>query len=293
VGGTDDIGRAIVRTIGDPRRRFAEDHLRLLRAIRFAVRLGFEIDPETWEAIRSQAARIGRIARERIGAEILSIVGSPDPARGVELLHRSGLLAHVLPELADRTPEGNGSNPGAGPTLSVLRSLEDPTPEVALAALVHDLGADEEGVSGTIGRRLALSRRSVRAVEDLLRLRPAFDRGAEQSLADLKGLLARDDIEDHLAFHRARLVGSGQGTETFDLYREWLARAALDRDCIDPPPLIDGRDLLSLGFGSGPEIGRTLEAIRRDQLDEAIGTREEALARARPRLEPGFIPEAT
>ncbi|MBI4616285.1 MAG: CCA tRNA nucleotidyltransferase [Planctomycetes bacterium] len=307
VGGERDLAAGVVRAIGDPRERFAEDHLRLLRAVRFAANLGFRIDEVTWDALRELAPLIDRISRERIRDELLRILTGPDPARGMRLLLETGLLAPVLPEVARmagvaQPPEFHPEGDVWEHTLAVLANLRDPSPELALGALFHDVGkpptyTERDGrirfpdharvgarMAEEICRRFALSGDEILAVVALVANHMKFREAPRMRLATLKRLLAMDRIERHLELHRADLAGSGRPLDTWEFCRTRLSEFASEPGRLRPPRLVTGHDLLALGVAPGPEIGRLLAAVDKAQLDERVRTREEAFDFLRDRL---------
>ena len=295
VGGREDIERRLVRTIGDPRERFREDKLRLLRALRFACSLGFDIVPETWDAIGTLAPRIIEVSWERIRDELAEIFTGPDPGRGLELLHRSRLLAELLPEVAalEQAP-----HPRSGDLLAhasaVLSRLHSRSPVLAFAALLKDVAAGPghpaEGDEGSgaqrgetverICRRLKMSNGDIRAVRDLVETHPELYRLPEMSRGEWMRMAAREEIENHLRLLGAA-VAAGSGTPS--LHAGWRRRLQEFRDSPPLRPLVDGSDLVALGLEPGPAFREILETVRDLQFEGALSTREEALRYLRER----------
>jgi len=296
VGGRDDVARRLVRTIGDPMARFAEDRLRMLRAIRLAAELEFEIDPATVEAIHRQAGAITQVSPERIRDELLRLLVSPGRGRGLHRLRETGLLRAVLPEVeamagVPQPPEFHPEGDVFTHTVLAVERVRDPHPVLALAALLHDVGKpptfarsdrirfhqhDEVGaqMAEAVCRRLrvpgdatarivALVREHLR-VKDLPGMRPAKARR----------FLLREDAADHLELHRADCLASHGDLEVY----RWAvaAREALQRASPRPRPLLTGDDLIAMGYRPGPRFREILEAALDAQLEGAIHTPQEA-----------------
>jgi len=262
VGGRQDLDRRLIRAVGEPRRRFAEDHLRMLRAVRFAAELDFDLDPATADAIRDLAANIDRVSGERVSAELERIV-TAHPAgrrRGMELADRLGLLAVLLPEVhathgTDQPPDYHPEGDVFVHTLLCLERLREPTYELALGALLHDVGKPPtcrmrkgrltfyghakvgEEMAGAVCRRLRLSTFARRRVRWLVRRHMALANWPEMRLARLKRLFAEPGFEElaELWRHRRRARGT-HGPLPHRPGRDGPARAAHHR----PGPHRDG-----------------------------------------------------
>jgi poly(A) polymerase len=298
VGGQADLAARQIRTVGDPDARFAEDRLRILRAVRLAAELDFAIEAETAAALARHAAAIRDVSAERIRDELLRLLTAPGRATALETLRRSGLLAEILPEVA--AMEGVAQPPEFHPegdvlthTRLALSHLRDPSPVLALAALLHDVGkpptferADrirfnrhaEVGaeMAETICRRLRLSadeaERVVALVRDHLRIMDVRQMRAPR----LKRFLARPDFPDHLELHRVDCLASHGDLSTWAWAREQAAR--LTEEERRPPRLVTGEDLIALGYPPGPRFREMLDVLDDAHLEGAIRTREEALA---------------
>lgn len=297
VGGREDLAARRIRTIGDPEARFREDHLRLLRAVRFAVTLEFEIEPATEAGIRALAPSISRVSAERIGAEIEKILLAPGRGWGLRLLASTGLLAAILPEVermrgVEQPPEFHPEGDVFVHTALVLDALRDPSIELAYGALLHDVGKpptfqvldrirfhnhDEVGAAMSVE---ILDRLRVGAnVRDdavwLVRNHMVLRNLPEMRPAKRRRLMADPRFPDLLEILRADSIGSLGDTELHDkivrLWDEVKAEPAL------PEPLLRGRDLLDLGFAPGPAFGEILKDVQDRQLDGALATREEAI----------------
>lgn len=306
VGGAADLDRGVVRAIGDAGARLGEDKLRMLRAIRLAARLGFTIEPTTWEAIREDAPGIERIAFERIGEEIRMILCEGAAKRGFELLHASGLLAVVLPEIA--AMEGVEQSPAHHPegdvfrhTLLVVDQLRDPTETLAFGALLHDVakplcagrrdapegeritfyGHPERGaeMAMVICQRLKRSRAVWERVAYLVRNHLRLVNAPHMRPATLKRFLREDGIDELLELARLDATAAGGDLQYYDFCRAQLA--ALSHEEMRPAPLLNGDDLIALGHRPGPRLGEILHSLEEAQLEGVLTTRAEALAWAK------------
>jgi tRNA nucleotidyltransferase/poly(A) polymerase len=281
VGGQDDLARRVIRSIGDPRLRFGEDKLRMLRAVRFAATFQFEIEPETVRAIQQMAGEVTTVSAERIGMEIRRILVDSNRAVGVRLLRETNLLAHVLPEVADLSAHNFDE------TLRVLGALNAPTLPLALAAVLSTeyrmRRTDDVAtctlpgrplVTHTVGRRLRYTNKEVERATWLLISLPKMARAAELPWPTLQRILIHDGAEELLALHEAI---AGPDDPALMFCRE---RMAWPPERLNPPPLVAGSDLIGHGLSPGPEFSALLEQIRDAQLNGQIATREEALALA-------------
>lgn len=298
VGGRDDLRAGVIRAIGDPRRRFAEDHLRMLRAVRFAARFGYTIEPETLAAIRELASRIHRVSAERVRDELTRILTEGQPRRGLELLDETGLLAEVLPECralqgVEQPPEYHPEGDVWIHTLLMLQSLEQPSPVLAWGVLLHDIGkpatfrraADRIRFDGHVDAGLAIARPLLARLKfsnadtdrilALIANHMRFMDAPRMKESTLKKFLRLDHFDEHLALHKADCLSSHGGLENYDFVRAKLA--ALPPEQLKPGPLVTGRDLIALGMAPGPEFKRILAEAEDLQLEGRFGSREEAL----------------
>jgi poly(A) polymerase len=288
VGGRRDIEGRLIRTIGDPDERFAEDHLRMLRAVRFAATLAFAIEPETLAAIQRRAPAIRRISAERIREELTRILAGGSSRAGFELLKGSGLLTEILPEVAALKgieqpsvfhPEGDVWEH----TLRMLTLLPAPTdPRLAWAALLHDIGKavtrseDEAGthfyghvqqgeeMAGAILARLRFSRDDTETVLALIRGHMRFIHCREMRPSRLKRFLRQPDFGLHLELHRLDCLASHGLLTHYDFCIAQLA--AHPAEALRPTPLLTGSDLIAMGFAPGPLFGEILRAVEEAQL---------------------------
>jgi len=276
VGGRDDLKHGILRAIGDPVQRFTEDKLRLLRAVRFASRFSFRLDPATEAALRAMADQVTVVAPERITQEWKRLLLHPNRVGGVRLTDETGLLRSVLPEL--KTLQGV-HRPEDAPrdlwehSLRVLELLpNDGSFPLMLAALLHEVG---EGVDERC-RALKLSNAERERVVWLIGHQNALVEPRALSEARLKRMLARPEVHDLLALQRAEALATSGDLSAVDFCEAYL----LDQPQgpIDPPPLLNGKDLQAHGLRPGPDFSRWLDQIRDAQLDRLIETKGEALA---------------
>lgn len=260
VGGKKDLKAKIIRAIGDPSLRFAEDHLRMLRAARFACTLGFEIEANTTKAIRAQAKRIERISVERIAEELLGILQNPCRAEGISLAGELGLLEAILPEV------------DCAKAVERLKKLGRASCLAALVCLLYDPEQKTNRARG-ICRRLKLSNNYIRQTDWLevtvKHLLAEHSAGREISLADLKRMMASGVFEELLVLYKS--VAPQRA------YRR-LKRSSgeIDPEMVSPEPLITGADLLDMGVRPGPRLGGCLAAAYETQLNELIKTKAQA-----------------
>lgn len=308
VGGEADLRAHLLRTIGVPAERFAEDHLRLLRAVRFAAQLGFQIEPGTFEAIKAHAAKIKTISPERIREELQKLFKPPHAARGLVLLRESGLLEHVLPEIAatitceqspDYHPEGSVFNH----LVLMLQYLPaDAHPSLPWAVLLHDVAkpatASRDPATGGIHfyghekvgaemaeqilERLRFPRKQIEEVVQAVRCHMQFKDVPEMRKATLRRLLLRPTFPLELALHRLDCLGSHNRLDIHDFLLQQARE--LDQQPQLRPPLLNGDDLKALGMSPGREMGALLAEIREKQLQDELKTPDEAKAWARERL---------
>ena len=279
VGGQADLADGIVRAIGDPAARFAEDRLRLLRAVRFAARLGFTIAPSTQAAITESAAAVTSVAWERIGDEVVKLLTEGGAYRGFGLLAKTGLLDRILPELAGPSTEFTH-------TLSMLNQVDRCAPlgeRVALAALLLDTaqqaahGSDSRSAEFAAGvcRRLKRSRATWERVAFLVANHARVLEGPQLPTPALKRLLRHEGIHELLALARLHATAENREPAAAD-----FCRAKLDTYSptdLHPPRLVDGHDLLRLGFARGPRLATILREVEDAQLAGQLSDHTDAL----------------
>jgi poly(A) polymerase len=305
VGGRRDLDEHLIRAIGDPERRFDEDHLRMLRAVRFAARFGFEIEPETFTAIRKLHGLICRVSAERIRDELVRILTEGGARRGFELLDESGLLKDILPEVAamkgvEQPPEFHPEGDVWTHTLLMLDGLEQPTPTLAMGVLLHDIGKPgtfrrapdrirfdghvEVGVSlaQNIMRRLHFSNSDCEQVLALIANHMRFKDAPQMKESTVKRFLRMERFAEHLELHRLDCANSNGRLETYEMMKARIAETPPEE--LKPPRVLTGRDLIAAGYHPGPRFSEMLQAVEDAQLEGAVRTRDEALAWVRERF---------
>ena len=301
VGGEADLAARVIRAIGDPHERMREDKLRMLRAVRFTATLDFALDETTAAAVREMADEIVVVSQERIAQELRRMLVDPHRRRAVELCADVKLLDRILPELpiepvafpsGGRKPPGS-SNVGEGVegeepgglrpplrsredelTLAMLTLLEQPSFELAFATLLHSLPA--RPVVHDICRRLRLSNDETDRIEWLVAHQDDLVDAPSQTLARLKRMLAHPYRDDLIALLRVKRLAQAADMRPVLFCDEYLA--STPQSVIDPPPLISGDDLKSLGLKPGPEFKTLLDAIRDAQLNGEIATHDGAVS---------------
>jgi putative nucleotidyltransferase with HDIG domain len=331
IGGEKDLRAKIIRTIGAPEERFAEDHLRLLRAVRFAAQLGFEIEPKTLAAVKTLAPKIKLISAERIRDELIKLFAppantgradlpagqdarqrlpaKPPAARGLVLLRDSGLLAHVLPELAatitceqspDFHPEGSvfdhirlmlaKMSPDSNkllPWAVLLHDIAKPvTAEKDLrTGAIHFYGHEKVGteMARAILNRLRFPKKQIDEIAACVLHHMQFKDVKQMRKATLRRLLLRETFPLELALHRLDCVGSHGDLSHYEFLVEQAEE--LNKKPAIRPPLLTGGDLIKLGMKPGPAMGGLLNGIREKQLADELKTKRQAMAWAKEQLQ--------
>lgn len=307
VTGQADLEAKRIRAIGDPEKRFEEDKLRMLRAVRFAARLGFEIEDATFQAIRKHAPEIRQVSAERIRDEISRILAEGGARRGFELLDESGLLKVILPEVSklkgvEQSPQHHPEGDVWTHTLIMLDTLENPTLTLALGTLLHDIGKPATFKRATdrirfhghveVGMKMAEAicgrlRYSGGVTEQVIALvanHMRFIHVPDMRQSTLKKFLRMPRFDEHLELHRLDCLGSHRKLGLYE-----MARAKLDElpeEELRPPRLITGDDLIAAGYQPGPRFQEILGDVEDAQLEGRLTTREEALAYVEKRYEP-------
>jgi len=311
VGGRLDLEHRLVRAIGDPSERFSEDHLRLLRAVRFAAALGFEIESATWKAVTEKARQIRTVSQERIRDELMKIMADPQRVRGLDLLDQSGLLKSILPEVSrmhdcEQPPQFHPEGDVYVHTRLMLSLLPpDVSPLLALSVLLHDIGKpvtysfdeveqrirfnghDQVGadMAAEILSRFRFSNEEIDMVVEAIRNHMVFKDTPNMRPARLRRFMGRQNFPLELELHRVDCLGSHGDLQTYDLLVN--KQKEFENEPIIPPPLVTGRDLIALGLKPGPRFGEILEAVQTAQLDGEIKDRAGAL-RLLQTLEPSI-----
>jgi poly(A) polymerase len=299
VGGRRDLEAGIIRTIGDPELRFAEDKLRMLRAVRFSARFGYVIEPQTLAAIQRLAHETQVVSRERVRDELTKMLTEGDGRRAFLLLDESGLLKEVLPEISamkgvQQPPEFHPEGDVFVHTLLLLENLPRPCPPtLAWGALLHDVGKpatfrvapdrirfdDHVDVGVKIAEeicaRLRFSNHDTAQVLALVENHMRFGHVTRMKESTLKKFFRLPGFDEHLALHRADSLASHGNLSTYELIRTKLAEIPPEK--IRPAALVTGDDLIAAGYAPGPRFREILEAVEDAQLDGRLLSRDMAL----------------
>jgi putative nucleotidyltransferase with HDIG domain len=299
VGGRKDLAAGVIRAIGDPGRRFAEDKLRMLRAVRFAARFEYEIEAETLSAIQRLAHEIPVVSRERVRDELTKMLTEGHARRAFLVLDESGLLKEVLPEISAmkgvaQPPEFHPEGDVFAHTLLLLENLPQPCPPtLAWGALLHDVGkpatfrvAPERirfdghvdvgvKIAEEICGRLRFSNHDAAQVLALVDNHMRFGHATRMKESTLKKFLRLPAFEEHLALHRADSLASHRNLSTYEFIREKLA--AIPPEKIRPVALVSGDDLIAAGYAPGPRFREILAVVEDAQLEGRLLSREAAL----------------
>lgn len=302
VGGRDDLARRIIRTIGNPDERFAEDRLRMLRAVRFTAGLDFDIDPHTFAAVCRHAGAIRQVSAERIREELAKMIMRSGARRGLELLDASGLLMEILPEVAalKGVEQPKEFHPEGDVWKHILQML-DHLPEVAdggpdpclpWAVLLHDVGKAStrfidcagvhfyghvqkgEEMAEDILHRLKFPHAQTETILALIHEHMTFMHVRDMRPNRLKRFLRQPAFDLHLELHRLDCLGSHGMLDNYTFCREKLD--ALSAEQLHPPRLLTGNDLIARGYAPGPLFKQMLNAVEDAQLNGEIQTKEEA-----------------
>jgi len=309
VGGEKDLGAKIIRTIGRPEERFAEDHLRLLRAVRFAAQLNFEIEPQTFAAVKSLAPKIRLISAERIRDELIKLFVPPHAARGLVLLRDSGLLVHVLTEFiatiaCEQSPDFHPEGTVFEHVRLMLEKLPpEAHPSLPWAVILHDIGkpatAERDPATGAIHfyghekigaamaerilQRLRFPKKQIEEIVACVRQHMQFKDVKQMRKATLRRLMLRETFPLELELHRLDCLGSHGDLGHYEFLLEQAAE--LKKKPAIHPPLLTGIDLIKLGMKPGPAMGVLLDEIREKQLQDELKTPLQARKWAKTRIE--------
>lgn len=298
VNGLADLHARRLRAIGDPGQRFTEDRLRLLRAIRFGARLGFEIEPSTWDALTRLAPAITSVSAERVRDELSRILTEGGARRGFELLDASGLLDILLPEAArmkgvPQPPQFHPEGDVWTHTLLLLENLPSAAPlPLALAALLHDTGKPptftvtdrirfnghaEAGarIAARVLQRLKYPSAIIDASVSLVKNHMRFMDLPRMGAAARKRFFRLPHFDDQLELYRLDLLGGLRPLDGYEHARR--LRAELTEEQLRPAPLLTGDDLIELGYTPGPLFKQILDTLEEHQLEGTLSTRDEAL----------------
>ena len=301
VGGQGDLQSKVIRAIGEPERRFTEDKLRMLRAVRFAARFEFEIEAETFRAIRHHVAEIRQVSPERLREELTKLLTEGAARRAFELLDETWLLPQVLPEIGamkgvEQPPQYHPEGDVWTHTLLMLEGLPAGTsPTLAWGVLLHDVGkpptfksASETGdrirfnkhvevgvrMAEAICKRLRFSNEDTEQILALIDNHMKFSAVAEMRASTLKKFVRLPRFEEHLALHRLDCLSSHRHLDSYEFVQRFLAVTPPEQ--VRPQRLLTGDDLQTMGFQPGPLFAQILHALEDAQLEGQIRTREEA-----------------
>jgi poly(A) polymerase len=298
VGGQDDLKAGIIRAIGDPTLRFAEDKLRMLRAVRFASRFEYTIDPSTFSAVQKLAPQISQVSRERVRDELTRMLIEGHASRAFELLDQTGPLREVLPEIAamkgvEQPPEFHPEGDVFVHTLLLLDNLPHPCPAtLAWGALLHDVGKpptfrrapdrirfDEHAKVGTkmaeaICQRLRFSNDETKQILALVENHMRFGDVQRMKASTFKKFIRLPRFDQHLELHRLDCESSHRSLRMYDFTREQMAK--LPPAEVRPHPLLSGDDLAAAGYTPGPLFKEILAAVEDAQLEGRVNSRDDA-----------------
>jgi poly(A) polymerase len=300
VGGRKDLEAGIIRTIGDPKRRFAEDKLRMLRAVRFAARFGYAIEPETLQAIQKLASQIEQVSRERVRDELSKMLTEGHARRAFLLLDETGLLHEVLPEIeamkgVQQPPQFHPEGDVFVHTLLLLDTLPHPCPvTLAWGALLHDVGKPatfrvapdrirfdghvDVGVriAEDICHRLRFSNDDTDQILALVDNHMRFAHVQRMNESTFKRFVRMPRFDEHLELHRLDCQASHGDLTSYNFTREKIA--STPPAAMRPAPLITGENLIAAGYKPGPQFKKILSAVEDGQLEGRLRTSEEAMA---------------
>jgi poly(A) polymerase len=300
VGGRKDLGAGIIRSIGDPERRFAEDKLRMLRAVRFAARFGYTIEPGTFQAIQKTASQIDQVSRERVRDELTRMLIEGHARQAFLLLDESGLLREVLPEIeamkgVEQPPQFHPEGDVFVHTLVLLERLPHPCPiTLAWGALLHDVGKPatfrvapdrirfdghvDVGVkiAEEICHRLRFSNDDTDQILALVDNHMRFAHVQQMKESTFKRFVRMSRFDEHLQLHRMDCEASHGNLTSYNFTREKMA--SMPPAAMRPVPLITGDDLIAVGYKPGPQFKKILSAVEDGQLEGRLQTKNEAIA---------------
>ena len=297
VNGQADIKNNIIRTINDPKDRFSEDRLRLIRAVRFAAGFQYEIEPHTYNTIKELAETILQISAERIRDELRKMLTGVHPAESIQLLDEVGILKVILPEVTamkgikqpeEFHPEGDVWIH----TMLMLKKMTSPSFELAMGILLHDVGKPstfsmedrirfnnhcEVGARMTeeIGKRLRFSKKQIEHIAELVLHHLRFKDVQKMRESKLKRFLRLPNFADHLELHRLDCLSSHGNLDNWKFCKQKLSE--LKPEEIKPKPLINGHDRILMGYTACPAFRKILTKVEDDHMEVTIKTRNEEL----------------
>jgi poly(A) polymerase len=302
VGGRADLKAGILRAIGEPSRRFAEDKLRMLRAVRFAARFGFALEPATLTAICCHASEISQVSAERVRDELTKLLTEGAARRGFELLEDTGLLQQLLPEIAamkgvDQPTEFHPEGDVWIHTRIMLEQLQASCAlTLAWGVLLHDVGKpptfksmEETGdrirfdghvevgvrMAEEICRRLKFSNEDTQQIIALVANHMRFKDVEQMRASTLKRFVRLPRFDEHLELHRLDCMSSHRRLESYGLVQRFLAETPPEQ--VQPPRLLTGDDLQELGYIPGPQFSEILRSVEDAQLEGRLQSKEGAI----------------
>jgi poly(A) polymerase len=300
VGGRKDLEAGIIRTIGDPERRFAEDKLRMVRGIRFAARFDYAIAPDTFQAIQKLASQIDQVSQERVRDELSKMLTEGHARQAFLLLDGTGLLHEVLPEIeamkgVEQPPQFHPEGDVFVHTLLLLDKLPHPCPiTLAWGALLHDVGKPatfrvapdrirfdghvDVGVkiAEEICQRLRFSNDDTGQILALVENHMRFAHALRMNQSTFKKFVRMPRFDEHLELHRMDCLSSHGDLTSYNFTREKMA--AMSPAIMRPAPLITGDDLIGAGYVPGPQFKKILAAVEDGQLEGRLRSRDDAMA---------------
>jgi len=303
VGGRADLESRCLRAIGKPEDRFLEDHLRLFRGVRFAAQLGFELEPETWEAIQVHSERARDLAPERVREELVKCFCGPLPGRAMDLLVESGLLRFWIPEIeamkgVEQPPEFHPEGDVYTHVRMMVGMLKNADPVLAFSVLLHDIAkpdtysVDETGrirftahetvgaeKAETILRRLRFSNEMIEGVRQCVAGHMKFKDAISMKTSTLKRFMSQPYFEQEMELHRIDCSCCHADLRIYEYIREKQEEFASEP--LKPEPLVTGKDLLAMGMKPGKAIGDLLHQLEDEQLEGILKNRSQGLRRAR------------
>jgi poly(A) polymerase len=297
VKGREDLEHKLIRTVGPPKSRFQEDKLRLLRALRLACQLDFEIEQETYQQVKEHASQLTQVSWERIRDEVFKILTGPDPSRGLQLMFDSGILEVILPEVAamdgvQQPPQFHPEGDVFVHTCLMFTLSQERSETLSLAILLHDVGKPPTFVvkerirfdghadlgakmAEEICRRLRISNQQIEEVVDLVKDHLRFIHVQEMRESTLKRFLRKTNFHDHLELHRLDSLASHGNLSSYHFCQEKLEE--MTQEAMRPEPLISGHDLIGLGLKPGPIFSEIMSAAEDFQLEGKLSSKEETL----------------
>ena len=305
VGGVEDLKKKIVKAIGDPEKRFEEDKLRLLRAVRFAANLDFPIENSTWNAILLKAKEITKVSAERIREELVKIFTRPGAAKGYMLLSDSGLMKVILPEIEDmkgvkQPPEYHPEGDVFRHTFLLIEELSCPSPTLAFGALLHDIGkpptfVERKGrptfyehasvgakMTKAIMKRLRFSNDDINLVCDSVFYHMKFGDVQKMRSGKLKQFVSRNNFLEELELHRIDCIASHRKLDNYEFLNKKLEE--YKKEELKPKAFVTGNDLIELGMKPGPKMKPILEELYVLQLEGKYKNKDEALKWAKQKI---------